>query len=741
MRKKPFVAALASLCLFALSSGIARATSPQGDAKSDKKLEALLAEIQKKGPDAEPEPFHKIANLGTRKAMETLVDLYGKVGSIYLRREVLFALAKFDGIPSAQEPALELIANVATTAKEKELRKASVQALSGCPKLGKHFLGVIVKSKAVDSVRKQALAMHARQLSDEDLPFYERIYTPILDASGRRLKPKKKTKKKRVKKKGGKSQPDEVERPELEAIRVIAFEAASRKLPEAKLMNVLETDPSKKMRLVALKALHASGSKKSESIALKLFSRVDEAGMTRSEAASILATIRGPKLGKEFLKLAKKKAVTPDDLRRTMAKLIVDMNDKALNKKVAKLVGRGKPHEKIFALYATMHLDDPKLLAKIRKGLKDREFTVRRATAVTLAERKDKEAVPALLALLDKPKVPADARTAIEAIGKIQGSKSSWRKRLVELALSTDRDTRNAALEQLAASGRKAYQELLAKALEHEDWTTRLLAIKSLEESRKKSAVQPLINALAREKGRLELAAADALWALTGKGFDKNASLWQTWWENEGKNFEVLTAAELRAAREKREMQRLKSTTVAEFFGMKITSHRVIFILDVSGSMVAEVHGRFAQRENETRIDCAKRELVKSVESLAPNALFNILTFSSGVERWAKEDIGGLTKKTREQAKEWIGRLGAGGGTNLHEAIKEAFKDPDVDTIYILSDGEPSVGVVDPDKIRESVKYWNKHRGIEIHTIAIGGSLQVLEHIAKDAGGEYVTFR
>lgn len=496
------------------------------------------------------------------------------------------------------------------------------------------------------------------------------------------------------------------------------------------------------MRLVALKALHASGSKKTEAIAMKLFNRVDEAGMTRSEAAEILAQIKGAKLGSAFLKLAKKKAVTPDDLRRTMAKLVVDLDDKSLNKKVEKLVGRGAPHEKIFALYATMHLDGEKLLKKIRKGLKDRDFEVRRATAWVLSERKDTEALPMLMAMLDKPKLPADARTAIEAIGKIQGSKSAWRKRLVELAKSEHRDTRNAALEQLAASGRKAYLEILATALEHKDWTTRLLAIRALEEARKKTAVQPLINSLAREKGRLEIAAADALWSLTGKTYEKNASLWQTWWENEGAKFEVLSSSELREAREKREMQRLKSTTVAEFFGMKITSHRVIFILDVSGSMVAEVLGRYAEKKGETRIECAKRELLKSIESLAPNALFNILTFSGGIERWAKEDIGGLTKKTREQAKEWISRLGAGGGTNLYDAVKEAFKDPDVDTIYILSDGEPTVGAVtDPDKIREEVKYWNKHRKIEIHTIAIGGSLQVLEHIAKDSGGEYVTFR
>ncbi len=69
-----------------------------------------------------------------------------------------------------------------------------------------------------------------------------------------------------------------------------------------------------------------------------------------------------------------------------------------------------------------------------------------------------------------------------------------------------------------------------------------------------------------------------------------------------------------------------------------------------------------------------------------------------------------------------------------------AFKDADVDTMYVLSDGEPFGGTDDPHRIRTDVKFWNRHRRIKIHTIAIaiGGSLNILEWLAKDSGGRHV---
>lgn len=71
--------------------------------------------------------------------------------------------------------------------------------------------------------------------------------------------------------------------------------------------------------------------------------RVDWPGGDRAEAARILADREGVKVVPTFLELAKKRDVTPDNLRAEMAKLIVAMHDDATNKKLAKMVGKGKP--------------------------------------------------------------------------------------------------------------------------------------------------------------------------------------------------------------------------------------------------------------------------------------------------------------------------------------------------------------------------------------------------------------
>ena len=88
-----------------------------------------------------------------------------------------------------------------------------------------------------------------------------------------------------------------------------------------------------------------------------------------------------------------------------------------------------------------------------------------------------------------------------------------------------------------------------------------------------------------------------------------------------------------------------------------------------------------------------------------------------------------------------VEKLGPFGGTNLYGALRDAFADPDVDTIFVMSDGEPSVGdVVDPLMIRENVAAWNEHRGIVLNTIAIGGQFQILEWLAEDSGGTHVKY-
>jgi Mg-chelatase subunit ChlD len=163
-----------------------------------------------------------------------------------------------------------------------------------------------------------------------------------------------------------------------------------------------------------------------------------------------------------------------------------------------------------------------------------------------------------------------------------------------------------------------------------------------------------------------------------------------------------------------------------------------MFIVDISGSMEEKT------RSGESRFIRARRELIGALEGLGPNCLFNVITFSSDARRWLERiaQIKPETIKTAggylDQAKAHINKLRAGGGTNLYGAVKLAFMDPDIDTIYLLTDGEPTMGeVIDAAAIRLYVQSWNKHRKVVINTLAFGGTFPILQWLAADSGGTY----
>ena len=48
------------------------------------------------------------------------------------------------------------------------------------------------------------------------------------------------------------------------------------------------------------------------------------------------------------------------------------------------------------------------------------------------------------------------------------------------------------------------------------------------------------------------------------------------------------------------------------------------------------------------------------------------------------------------------------GGTNLYDAVEFAFDDPEVDTVYLLTDGQPAPASVEAEDIVEQVRLMNR---------------------------------
>lgn len=718
-------------------SSLAAALAVSLPAHAQDELEPLVAELRKLRDDADEELVSRIADLKTRRAMEALVALYDEMGSTFMKREIVCALATFDGVDDAEQPALEKVANVAMGAQKRLLRLSAVEALAGCPDLGKVYLRRIVDSPADDEIRERALELHLAMAAESDLPWYREIF----EARPGDVEDLPKRKRRRA-------EQEEEGAPvlhRLESLRERAFGAIAEGMSDDELAELVEEDENETIQLLALQALHARGSRRAKTFALEMFEDNERGAQDRAVAARILADIEGPSIANEFLDHAKKQAVTQEHLREAMAEILSSMQDPALDRKLEKLLGRGKLHQKVFALLACRRIEDPDVDEKYLKALGEEEDEVWEVAVRVVAERGLVEAVPELEEQLQEAEEgDAEERilTILGALSAIRGEDPEWLARLDAYARSDSRVLRNATLRQLARADAR-YLPLVLEALSHDDWSTRLTALRALEELRVTEGVGAIVARMSEEEGRMLHAFADALWSLTGQPFGLRVEAWQSWWKREGADFQVIAEEELALLEEEEEARRLRevtSTGVAEFFGIQIVSHRVLFLVDVSGSMAFSLREEVVGEEAEVRFDVARRELKATIDQLDPGAFFNIITFSTGAAAWV-DGVVDASEEHKRAAFEYIDRLGALGGTNVYAALDLAFRDPDVDTLVLLSDGEPEGGMVDDTyMLREIVAEWNENRGVAIHAVSIGGSLQLLSWLAEDHGGTYVEF-
>ncbi|MFK7742725.1 MAG: HEAT repeat domain-containing protein [Planctomycetota bacterium] len=708
--------------LILILCSLAAPLAPSLMAQSD--VGDLVSKLHREKDDCDLAVVEKIGRARSREAAVGLADAYERCATLLFRREITKTLGWFANLPESQQPALDKLAAIAGATEDEVMRGFALRGVGESATIGKQLLYQIIASKASDDLRLAAMEHHVRMADATDAEYYRSLWN--------------------LERKQQKDESGAIRPLELNAIRLLAFEGLLPQLTEKELVETLKREYDPKIRRRALDWMDRRDMGKAADMATWLLDRVDFPGADRAAAARIVAEAKGPKCVSSFLKLAKKRDVTQADLRLEMARLLSEMSDAKVQKKLAKLIGKGKPHEKVFALQATVKLEGDKLLAKIRKQLGDKSAEVRSAAAQALGVRRDRESVEPLRELLADPVEPSDRRAALEALNEIKGGMSSWLKEIAGYAADENPDVRNAAVAVLAKARDKRQLPAILAALKHPDWSTRYLAVDGLVALRQAKAVADLIERMQVEVGRMKKHVAEALWQLTAQPFEEDGEKWARWWQTAKSDFKVATEKELDKADKERVKRRLtqRTTAKAKFFGIKVESHRVIFVLDVSGSMLEAMYGRTFDGRPAARIDIAKQELTQAIENLDGGALFNIYAFSTGVARWHEQGIGTSDAKSRTDALTWVERLGASGGTNLYDSMEQAFDDPDVDTIFVMSDGEPTTGaVIDPFRIREAVAKWNRFRKVKIHTIAVGGNLEVLEWLANDSGGRYRQMR
>jgi predicted nucleic acid-binding Zn-ribbon protein len=143
----------------------------------------------------------------------------------------------------------------------------------------------------------------------------------------------------------------------------------------------------------------------------------------------------------------------------------------------------------------------------------------------------------------------------------------------------------------------------------------------------------------------------------------------------------------------KLEKEKLNLRVAAEnrFAGITLTGRRVIFLVDMSGSMeLVDEDTPAPEKWIEVRNTVAR--LMRSLPELEK---YQIITFSSkaefplGGDKWLDYD-----RKSPDLALKTLRAIKPKGGTNMYAALEAAFgyRSDGLDTIYLLSDGLPNLG-------------------------------------------------
>jgi Ca-activated chloride channel family protein len=134
----------------------------------------------------------------------------------------------------------------------------------------------------------------------------------------------------------------------------------------------------------------------------------------------------------------------------------------------------------------------------------------------------------------------------------------------------------------------------------------------------------------------------------------------------------------------------------------RIVPKDVVFVLDTSGSMTGK------------KLDQAKKALQFCVENLNDNDRFEIVRFSTEVEPLFDKLVT-ASSSSRDQAEQFIKNLKPIGGTAIDDALKKGLAlRPDRGdrpfVVIFLTDGRPTIGETDENRILAAVKNANEGR-------------------------------
>lgn len=372
--------------------------------------------------------------------------------------------------------------------------------------------------------------------------------------------------------------------------------------------------------------------------------------------------------------------------------------------------------------------EDPALVKwLLTKGLDDERASSREVAKLLLLAAPT-EAVRPLVDRLRSDLRAGKKKAFEQAVGlhELLAKDPTWRLDLGTMAAANDVEHRLLGLSLLLEMGADNGVLAAQQSLGHKQWELRSLSIRYLARCRDVTSIPLLIGRYGREEGRLAAELDQALFLHTGTRLWKRAD-WDSWWDKNKVGFALPHADSVKGGG-----TTSGGKTVA-YHDIPVVSSRIAFVVDHSGSMNAQI----GTDKKYTRLDAAKEQLQRVIEALPKETSINLIPYDSTVQPlW--DDLRKLDDDNREKVLKSAKKLALGTGTNIFDAIEKAFTDPMVDTIYLLTDGQPTQGrFLNTDDIIEEVQRMNRTRQVVLHCIGLGIDSDLLKRLAQISGGSY----
>lgn len=225
--------------------------------------------------------------------------------------------------------------------------------------------------------------------------------------------------------------------------------------------------------------------------------------------------------------------------------------------------------------------------------------------------------------------------------------------------------------------------------------------------------IEPVLNRLETERGRIRLDLTYVLSVAAAEQKGETPAEWTAWWAEQAATFQVNSKAS-EAYRAKHRPIDMRIPSLSFFYGLKIYSDRVVYVVDSSKSMKGSRVASLRQNLAESLQGFRKTAEVRG-ESTEDLVQYNIVDFGGNVNVLVPGALTDNTSPGVTYARKFDLTL----GTRAYDALETAAALPGVDSLYFLSDGAPVRGQFQSwQRTRKAMRWLTRYVPLAVHTAA-----------------------